>query len=649
MKINKLKINSYGKVKNKDIEFNDGLNIIYGNNEAGKSTILSFIINSFYGISKNKKGKLVSDYEKYKPWYGEDFSGKIEYELDSNKKYEIYRDFNKKNPKIFNENLEEISKEFSIDKKNGNDFFYEQTKVDEDLFVSTVGILQKEIELEKSNQNFLIQKLANLVGTGEDNVSYQRAINRINKRQLDEIGTNRSKEKPINIVNNNIENLELEKNNLKNYQDKKYEIAEEENSLIKIQDELENQNNYLREIRLLLENEKIENEKINLKENIQKDNIEKINEFKNKLIEEKNKENKKIELNNLENKNNEKIKNKLNKKLILYFIILLVINLLIILLVNNNFKYIFLLTVPMFLIISYFLKNRLNKKIKNNKKIELNNLENNLEIKTIENQIELLEINNEKINNELNELKNNFNFKNNLELEKIKNKYKSILPEEEFLPKNNLNNLEKINYEIEKIQNELNQNKIELHKLKLDRENIEPRLNELSKIEEDLELNRNNKEDLEKLNTSMEITKNILEEAYEEMKNSVTPKFTNNLSQIISVITNNKYNKIKFNDENGIIVELENGDYVETNNLSIGTIEQLYLSLRISMIDELSEEKLPLFLDETFAYYDEERLRNVLMFLIKESRRRQVFIFTCSKREIDALKSLNINCNIVEL
>ena len=649
MKINKLKINSYGKVKNKDIEFNDGLNIIYGNNEAGKSTILSFIINSFYGISKNKKGKLVSDYEKYKPWYGEDFSGKIEYELDSNKKYEIYRDFNKKNPKIFNENLEEISKEFGIDKKTGNDFFYEQTKVDEDLFVSTVGILQKEIELEKSNQNFLIQKLANLVGTGEDNVSYQRAINRINKRQLDEIGTNRSKEKPINIVNNNIENLELEKNNLKNYQDKKYEIAEEENSLIKIQDELENQNNYLREIRLLLENEKIENEKINLKENIQKDNIEKINEFKNKLIEEKNKENKKIELNNLENKNNEKIKNKLNKKLILYFIILLVINLLIILLVNNNFKYIFLLTVPMFLIISYFLKNRLNKKIKNNKKIELNNLENNLEIKTIENQIELLEINNEKINNELNELKNNFNFKNNLELEKIKNKYKSILPEEEFLPKNNLNNLEKINYEIEKIQNELNQNKIELHKLKLDRENIEPRLNELSKIEEDLELNRNNKEDLEKLNTSMEITKNILEEAYEEMKNSVTPKFTNNLSQIISVITNNKYNKIKFNDENGIIVELENGDYVETNNLSIGTIEQLYLSLRISMIDELSEEKLPLFLDETFAYYDEERLRNVLMFLIKESRRRQVFIFTCSKREIDALKSLNINCNIVEL
>ena len=41
-------------------------------------------------------------------------------------KYEIYRDFSKKNPKIFNENMEDISKEFNIDKNKGNEFFYEQ-------------------------------------------------------------------------------------------------------------------------------------------------------------------------------------------------------------------------------------------------------------------------------------------------------------------------------------------------------------------------------------------------------------------------------------------------------------------------------------------------------------------------------------------
>ena len=640
MKINNIKINSFGKIKNKEIELKDGINIFYGKNEAGKSTILNFIFNSFYGISKNKKGKILSDYEKYKPWEGEEFSGKINYQLDSNEKYEIYRDFNKKNPKIFNENSEDISKQFNIDKKTGNEFFYEQTNVDEDLFLSTVGILQKDVQLEKNNQNYLVQKLANLVGTGEDNVSYKIAIDRINRRQLGEIGTDRSREKPINIIENNISNLEYEKNNLENYQDKKYEIAEEENDLLKIQEELKNQNNYLKEIKLLFENEKIEKEKINLKEKLKIENIEKINNLENKLNEEKNNEKEFIEKINLENKNDEKLKNKLNKKLIIFLIILIIINLLIILFLENNFKYIFLLTVPIALGISAYLKNKLNKKIKNKKIINYDNSE----INNIKNQINLLKINNENLSNEIYELNNNFNIKNNLEKEKIKNKFKNS--EINLI---NKNNLEEINYEIEKIQNEINTNQIELHKLKIDKENIEPKLDELAKIEEKLIINKNNKINLEKLNKSMEIAKSVLEEAYTEMKENITPKFTQNLSQIISVITDNKYKKIKFNEENGLMVELENGDYIQVDKLSTGTIEQLYLALRISMIDELSDEKLPLFLDETFAYYDNERLQNILVFLLKEAQRRQIFIFTCSEREMDIFNKLNINYNLINI
>lgn len=640
MIINNLKINSFGKIKNKEIKLDNGINVFYGKNEAGKSTILNFIISTFYGISKNKKGKSLSNYEKYKPWGVEEFSGKIQYELDNNKKYEIFRDFNKKNPKIFNENSEDISKQFNIDKKIGNEFFYEQTKVDEDLFLSTLGIMQKEVELEENNQNFLVQKLANLVGTGDDNVSYKKAIDRINKRQLDEIGTDRSREKPINIINKKIEELELEKNGLENFKDEKYEIAEEENNLLKNIEELENKNNYFKEIKLLVENNKIEKEKINIKENILKDNFEKINNLENKLIYEKNSQKELEEKNNFKINKNKKIKNKLNKKIILFFILLIIINLIIILSMKNNLKYIFLLTIPGYLAISYLLKNKLNKKINKEIEKEKNNLEENIEIKNIENEINLLKINNDNLINEIEQLNKNFNLKNNLEIEKIKNKYNINFLE---------NDLEQINLEKENIQNELNFNKIELHKLKLDKENIEPKLDELAKIEEELIFNKNIKNNLEKLNNSILIVKNILEESYIEMKENITPKFTNNLSKIISVITNNKYQRIKFNEQNGIMVELDNGDYAEIDKLSTGTIEQLYLSLRISMIDELSEEKLPLFLDETFAYYDDERLKNILMLLLKESQRRQIFIFTCSKREIDILNSLNANYNMVEI
>ena len=229
VKIQKLKINAYGKLKDKEIDLADNINIIHGENEAGKSTLLKFIVNTFYGISKNKNGKDYSDFEKYKPWEGEEFSGKIEYQLDNQENFEVFRDFKKKNPQIFNEKKEDISKNFNIDKSKGNEFFYEQTKMDEKLFLSTIVVNQEEVKLEKSEQNILIQKIANLVGTGDDNVSYKRAIDRINRRQLGEIGTERSREKPLNILLRENQNLEEEKQKLEKYKNSKYEIEENKN------------------------------------------------------------------------------------------------------------------------------------------------------------------------------------------------------------------------------------------------------------------------------------------------------------------------------------------------------------------------------------------------------------------------------------
>ena len=659
MQIKNVKINNYGKIKNKEILFSDNINVIYGENESGKSTLLHFIINSLYGISKNKRGKEYSDFEKYKPWSGDDFSGKITYELDNNKKYEIFRDFKKKNPKIFNENMEDISKEFSIDKTKGNEFFYEQTKVDEDLFLSTLVVNQQEVKLHKQEQNVLIQKIANLVGTGEDNVSYKRAMDRLNRRQLDEVGTQKSREKPINLIQREIENLENEKSEIEKYVDIKYEIEEKRNGLQDEINELENENNFLQEIKLLNENEKIEKEKIKLKENLKKENIEKINLIKNKINEIKNNEknifeennSEKIEKNKNKIKNIQKIKNeknKLNKKLILLFLILIIINILQFIFIKNNiFKYIFLLTVPTFLIFWIILikdKNKLIKNIEKNNKIIEEKI--NLEINNLNNKINLIKKNNTELENEINKLKNNFNLKINLEKEKIKNKYLNKLE------KNKINyflNLENTNLEKEKIQNNLNNKKIELHSLELDKKNIEPKLENLSNLEEKLVDNKNKMLTLKKLNSSMELVKEVLTNSYEKMKKSVTPKFTQELSNTISKITNGKYANIIPNDDQGLLVELDNGNYEPASKLSVGTIDQLYLSLRLSMVEELSEEKMPIILDEVFAYYDDERLKNALVFLNEKCKNHQILIFSCTNREKEMLEELQLKFNIINL
>lgn len=650
MKINKIKINSYGKLKNKEINLENNLNIIYGKNESGKSTLLKFILNIFYGASRNKKGRDISDFEKYKPWDSEEYSGKLTYELDNENKYEIYREFNKKNPKIFNEKGEDILKEFNIDKSKGSEFFFEQTQISEDMFLATSIAMQQEVKIEKGSQNILIQKISNLVETGEDNISYKKAVEKINKMQLDKIGTDRSREKPINIVQKNIEINEQKINELKKYENIQYEIEEEKNILKNNLEKNEIKNNLLKEIKILKERNNLENEKIKIKEKILEENKNKINEIKNKIE----KINNKLleEKNNKNNSNKNYEKNKLNKKLNIFFILLILINILWIIFIpkiieNKIIKYIFLLTVPTYLIFAIFLKNKLNKKIKilennENKNIEKINSEKN----NLENEQKIYENNLEQIINEINKIKLENNINNNLEENKLINKYEKNIEKNEI---NNLLKIENINEKINLLENQINNSKIEINKLELKKDNIEPELEKLVSLEEELFSLKNQYENLKKTNESIELVKNLLSKAYEKMKNSVSPRFTEKLSNNISKITKGKYCKLYFNDEQGLIVELNNGNYIPAERLSIGTIDQLYLSLRLAMLDEISKEKVPIILDEPFAYYDDERLKNILIYLSTEFSDRQIIILTCTNREKEILEEKNIQFNFVTM
>ena len=650
MKINKIKINSYGKLKNKEINLENNLNIIYGKNESGKSTLLKFILNIFYGASKNKKGKDISDFEKYKPWNSEEYSGKLSYELDNKNKYEIYREFNKKNPNIFNENGEDILKEFNIDKNRGSEFFFEQTQISEEMFLATSVAMQQEVKIEKNTQNILIQKISNLLETGEDKISYKKAVEKLNRMQLEKIGTERSREKPINIIQKNIETDEEKINELKKYENLEYELEEEKNKIKNKINEKEIKNNLLKEIKIKNEKNNLENEKIKIKENIIEENKNKINlinnnleKINNKILEEKN---------NSKNINGKYEKNKLNKKLNIFLIIIILINILWFLFIpkiieNKIIKYIFLLTVPTYLIFYVFLKNKLNKKIKIIENNQKNNLEkiNNEKI-NIENNKKIYEENLNQLLNEINKIKTENNFLNNLEENKLINKYEKNINKNEI---NYLLKIENINNEINLLETEINNLKIKNNKLELQKENIEPQLENLSCLEEELYSFKEQYEELKKNNTSIELVKMLLARAYDNMKNSVSPVFTEKLSKNIETITRGKYCKLNFNDEQGLIVELENGNYIPAERLSTGTIDQLYLSLRLAMLDEISNEKVPIILDESFAYYDDERLKNILIYLINEFRDRQIIIFTCSHREKDILFGENINYNFVEI
>ncbi|CDD15655.1 putative uncharacterized protein [Clostridium sp. CAG:798] len=611
MKVEEIKINAFGTLKNKEINLSDKINIIHGKNESGKSTLLTYIKTAFYGISRNKNGKEISDYDKYKPWSGEEFSGKIKYTLDNGEQFEIFRDFNKKNPKIYNAKLEDVTNQFNIDKKEGSQFFFEQVGIDENIFTSTIMAEQQEVKLSEQRQNILIQKIANIAGTGNSNMSYNKAKDRLNKKQLDEVGTERTQGKPINILKNKIKNIEQILGKLNLYKENKSIIEQNKIKLKNKIREQEQRKELIKQISELNEKIIIETEKANYKRNIKEEKESKIQELineKNKLIQ--------------ENKNN-----KTNNKLfiIIFFVLISLLIANIVIIKNKFITYTTLILVGAEIVIYYLAKAQ---KEKRKKEVLKNNTDLiNTKIELLEKEKEVIE---EEIKTEENELK--------AEKEHIKNKYNIELYD-----------IENSKNDLEQITNEINEGKIKLNTLEIEEKGISSQLEELITLQEEHENLSEQLKEIEQKNYEINLAKEFLEKAYEKMKINITPKFTENLSQTIKNITNDKYSKVNINDENGLIIEMQNGEYVSAEKLSIGTIDQLYLSLRMSMVEEISKEKMPIILDEAFAYYDDERLENILKYLIERFNNHQLIIFTCTNREKEILNKLNYKFNNIEL
>ena len=699
MKIKNIKVNAYGNIENKDINLEEGINIIHGANESGKSTLLNYIISIFYGISRNKDGKVLSDYEKYKPWNSNEFSGRISYKLENGEKYEIFRDFNKKNPKIYNDKLEDISDRFETDKKDGSKFFIEQMGIDKQMYLSTVVSTQEEVRLDEKNQNMLIQKIANLAGTGEDNVSYKKALIKLQEKIRDEIGTNKTSQKPINIIEKEIVEINNKIVETEKYRNRKYEIDAEKEQILSELKELEQQKQILQELQNSMKSEEETKNRLEIREKNRKDNIAKINELTNQKntinaeservqsaknhlqdIIKGHKENIEKLNSEIEKIANEKEETQEKEKPSISFIVItvvLAIALICSIILIKNYIVSGILGVALIANIVFYVINKnkqkvnkakLREKINQEKQYKREKLENqkqqiianvnttekelekqeeeekqvNSELSMLKGQIILLEKNNEKITEEIEQDNKVIKEESNKNKQQIIEKYKD----------KNINDLLYINdYQnyISKIEETINNNRIRIKGLEIEYNTIVPQLDEMVVLEEKREADKEKLAELREKESIINIAIENLMDAYEEMKTTITPKFTKNLSESIQKISSNKYNKVTINDENGMIIENNRGEYVEAIKLSTGTIDQLYLALRLSMIDELSKENLPIILDESFAYSDNSRLKNMLQYLTSDLNNHQTIIFTCTDREQKMLEEMNIPYNVVEL
>ncbi len=120
-----------------------------------------------------------------------------------------------------------------------------------------------------------------------------------------------------------------------------------------------------------------------------------------------------------------------------------------------------------------------------------------------------------------------------------------------------------------------------------------------------------------------------------------SPLLNNRVSEIMGAVTGGLYNRFHIDENLGVTVR-SGGRTIPLESLSRGTIEQVYLALRISAVEILfPSHTLPILLDDTFAYYDDTRLNNTLKWL-SEYYPGQVFLFTSHKREAAFLSRLKV-------
>jgi len=130
--------------------------------------------------------------------------------------------------------------------------------------------------------------------------------------------------------------------------------------------------------------------------------------------------------------------------------------------------------------------------------------------------------------------------------------------------------------------------------------------------------------------------------AYEELQSRFSPMLARRTAAIFAHLTGGRYSEVLLQRSLTALVQ-RRGDNTphESALLSRGAAEQLYLSLRLALLELLdSEGHCPLVLDDTFVSFDTERLRLALELLLEIGETRQIIVFTCQKRERKTLEKI---------
>ncbi len=732
----------FGKIENYDITLSNGLNVIYGPNESGKSTLMAFIKAMLYGLKGGRTSKdgIVSEAKRYMPWSKASYGGYINFELDNGSLYRIDRAFESGVVKLYDESFNEITSNYT-DGKDGSGIAERLIGLNESLFERTVYIKQMGTRIDNSSSKDLIDRISNIRQSGSEEVSYNKANAALKEALKQQVGTDRSYTRPLDLINKRLDELNTIKIRIQEQNKSLVEarikqeeltlqigkLSEKEKLFARLQEfcelkeKLKLQLEKQEELSFLNERIKQSQKDIN---NLTKDKTSLEQEITNNseqlIILEKQSSCIGLEALALPNTGNNGetfqdntrqnsrereipacgdvaqrittgIQGKIQKQKtwIKASNISIVLSLLLVIGVGCGvfvFKAIpaWLIAMPVLLVAAtaffrlkggrrfrqlveqqseYYEKSKkLNSEINNAHKI---------------NQIlkqQLVSID-ERIANERNQyeqlIKRNESQSANFKQDNIVNldneidrvsemilgirEVVDLTQTEQELYEGILENNSGSKYlriiELKKfLTAELQQKKLEYATVEAKiKQNVNIQKDEL--FEDEILRLTQKKECLEQRGEALSIAIKTLEEATNNVQKKYIPIMNKVFEGTFSGLTAEKYSDVRAGENLNIMLsDPKSETIVPVSMLSSGTIDQMYLALRIAISETVLKinENLPFIMDEPFAQYDDERTDNALRYIYNISKKQQVLIFTCKQREVDLISS-QFPCKICSL
>lgn len=636
MKIHRMTA-SFGMLQNETLELGDGLNIVYAPNESGKSTWCGFIKAMLYGVdsSAREKGGIKPDKIKFAPWNGTPMAGVMDIKYEGaeitlsrqGRDSAPMRDFTATYAGTSN-----IAK--SVDASAVGETILGVTK---DVFERSAFIGQGNVAVAGSPE--LEKRISAIVQTGEEKSSVSEAEERIRaamrKRRYNKSGRLSEIEKELEEIRNKLSESELEAKKGEELKKAKREALERrDTSLDKVAEERKKTRretlDKLSSFRNMVKSQETEYHGIS----------QRVEDLTSRLDEgvfgreDPKKSRQKL---NIDKKKLTSIEKDANHRGSFGLNVSILTALIIVCAAVSVFSY----YIPAAILgaLAIVQAGRLHLLRRDNKQAEeeKNTIFSEYKCLTIEGMEQILAMH-ESLYNEYSELleKQNHTWKKLAEVNKIQTELESAL----------LKDLDFTDGENEAATYKKLLDDAELS-LRIIREESAAWEGRQSILKDPFELKTHigelaaEHEKLSREYDALSLALSTLQEAGNEISHRITPRLSARTAQMFSKLTATRYDAILLDRELKASAR-PSGDTMprETSYLSTGTVDQLYLAVRLA-ICELAlpgAKACPIILDDALVNFDDERCKYALDLLQDMAKYRQIILFTCHGREASFLQ-----------